>query len=49
MKVRDINNKFKKKSSSGAQISVGGGGVRLIWAMPKFKQFFLCVCSLIRP
>ena len=21
------------------------GGVPLIWAMPKFKQFFLCVCS----
>ena len=23
-----------------------GGGSPLIWAMPKFKQFFLCVCSL---
>ena len=23
------------------------GGVPLIWAMPKFKQFFLCVCYLI--
>ena len=38
----DINNQFKKKCSSGAQIS--GGGVRLIWAMPRFKQFFfMCV------
>ena len=25
---------------------IGGGGVPLIWVMPKCKQFFLCVCSL---
>ena len=24
----------------------GGGGSPLIWAMPKFKHFFLRVCSL---
>ena len=39
----DINNQFKKKCSLGAQIS-GGGGVTLIWAMPRFKLlFFMCV------
>ena len=40
-KFWDINNQFKKKCSLGAQIS---GGVTLIRAMPKFKQFFY-VCA----
>ena len=45
IEIWNINTHPGEKCSSGAQISQGGGGgVPLIWAMHKFKQFFY-VCA----